>query len=220
VNRTLHAAGIPLTAKKTNAKTQLSAVLNGPQFMKKNVSAPHDILLRRRATTSECLDLFDSLASVDVPFMIGRWKGYEITTGHPQDGILEATRWYGKEFVDSETVHPLLHLNGRGELFRVQPRPMVVALSLRLPFLKRKLLWPLSRLMTQLLKTHDSQARVRMVEYRGIISATMIYDHLPINDHFHMIDDDTVLGLMDFKGYEPYFFVLQRDKSMNHLTAG
>lgn len=40
-----------------------------------------------------------------------------------------------------------------------------------------------------------------MVEYRGIVSATMIYDHLPINNHFHMIDEGSVLGLMDFKGY-------------------
>ncbi len=187
--------------------------------MAENVPAPHNILQRRRATTAECLALFDSLDSVGVPFMIGRWKGHEITTGHPQDGILEATRWYGKEFVDSETVHPLLHSSGRGELFRVKPRPMVVSLSLQLPFLKSKPLWPLSRLMTRLLKTHDSQARIRMVEYRGVVNATMIYDHLPINDHFRMIDEDSVLGLMDFKGYEPYFFVLQRDNTATQSAA-
>lgn len=173
----------------------------------------HDILQQRRGSPADCLDLYDSLEAIDQAFMIGRWQGYEITTGHPQDGILEATRWYGKEFEDPETVHPLLHQDGRGRLFRVKPRPTLVALSLKLPILKSKPLQPVSRLLTRLLKTKDSQARLRMVEHRGKVSATMIYDHLPINDHFRQIDDDTVLGLMDFKGLGPYFFVLQRDRS-------
>lgn len=174
-----------------------------------------DILARRQATPAECLEWFDELDPVDVAFLIGRWTGFEITTGHPQDGILEATRWYGKEFEDAETVHPLLHSTASGRLFRVKPRPTLVALSLRLPFLKSRPFRPLSRFLTRLLTTRASQARARMVEHRGKLSATMIYDHLPINDHFRRIDDDTLLGLMDFKGLGPYFFVLQRDQSGN-----
>jgi len=39
----------------------------------------------------------------------------------------------------------------------------------------------------------------------------MIYDKMPINDHFSKIDDHRVFGLMDFKGIEtPYFFMLER----------
>ncbi|CAJ1586868.1 DUF4334 domain-containing protein [[Mycobacterium] wendilense] len=54
--------------------------------------------------------------------------------------------------------------------------------------------------------------RLRMVEYRGVLSATMIYDALPINDHFRLIDDDTVLGVMDMRGLDrPLMFVLRRD---------
>ena len=170
-----------------------------------------DILATRQGTTEGVLDLFDRLESVDLEFMMGRWKGYEITTGHPQDGILEATRWYGKEFEDAETVHPLLHQNARGDLFRVRPRPTLVYLSLRLPILKSKALRPLALLMTSLLRTRQSQARLRMVEYRDMVSATMIYDSLPINDHFRRIDENTVLGLMDFKGIaSPFPFVLER----------
>lgn len=171
----------------------------------------HEILQQRRGTPAACLELYDSLEAVDQAFMIGRWQGFEITTGHPQDGILEATRWYGKDFEDPETVHPLLHRDGRGRLFRVKPRPTLVALSLKLPILKSRPLRPLSCFLTRLLKTNHSQARLRMVEHRGKVSATMIYDHLPINDHFRRIDGDTVLGLMDFKGLDPYYFVLQRD---------
>jgi len=174
--------------------------------------ATPDILANRRGTTDEALALFDSLDPIDLSFMMGRWKGYEITTGHPQDGVLAATRWYGKEFEDAETVHPLLHQNGRGALFRVRPRPTLVYLSLHLPILKARALRPLSLLITALLRTRQSQARARMVEYRGKVSATMIYDGLPINDHFRKIDDNTVLGLMDFKGLEsPFPFVLERD---------
>ena len=51
-----------------------------------------------------------------------------------------------------------------------------------------------------------------MIEYREKVSTTMIYDNLPINDIFRKIDDNTVLGLMDFKGMpQPFFFVLNRD---------
>jgi len=50
------------------------------------------------------------------------------------------------------------------------------------------------------------------MEYRGKVSATMIYDYLPINDVFRKVDDNTVLGLMDFKGMpQPFFFVLDRE---------
>jgi len=179
--------------------------------MTETSSKTADIVATRNGTTDEVLDLFDDLEPVDVAFMMGRWRGYEITTGHPQDGILEVTRWYGKEFEDAETVHPLLHQNARGDLFRVRPRPTLVYLSLRLPILTSKALRPLALLMTALLLTRQSQARLRMVEYRGKVSATMIYDSLPINDHFHRIDENTVLGLMDFKGIaSPFPFVLER----------
>lgn len=66
--------------------------------------------------------------------------------------------------------------------------------------------------MNLMLKTEKSQARIRMMEYREKVSTTMIYDNLPINDIFRKIDDNTVLGLMDFKGMpQPFFFVLNRD---------
>nr|WP_010482236.1 DUF4334 domain-containing protein [Acaryochloris sp. CCMEE 5410] len=51
-----------------------------------------------------------------------------------------------------------------------------------------------------------------MMEYRHKVSATMIYDSLPIHDTFRKVDDDTVLGLMDSKDIPiPFFFVLVRE---------
>ena len=63
-----------------------------------------------------------------------------------------------------------------------------------------------------LLSTSKSRARLRMTEYRGKVSATMIYDQLPINDVFRKLDDNTVIGVLDHKHEkEPFFFKLRRE---------
>ncbi len=54
-------------------------------------------------------------------------------------------------------------------------------------------------------------ASLRMVEYRGVVTATMIYDKHPIFDSFRRVDDDTVMGAMDRKGEDaPLMFLLRR----------
>ncbi len=45
-------------------------------------------------------------------------------------------------------------------------------------------------------------ATLRMVEFRGVVTATMIYDRHATFDHFRRVSDDTVLGIMDRKGAE------------------
>jgi hypothetical protein len=54
------------------------------------------------------------------------------------------------------------------------------------------------------------KATLRMVEFRGTSTATMIYDKHPIFDHFRRVTDDLVMGVMDRKGDEPLFFYLRR----------
>lgn len=55
------------------------------------------------------------------------------------------------------------------------------------------------------------EATVRMVEYRGVVTATMVYDKHPIFDSFRAVDADTVMGAMDRKGEEsPLLFLLRR----------
>lgn len=54
-------------------------------------------------------------------------------------------------------------------------------------------------------------AQLREVVYRGICTATMIYNTQPILDHFRKFDDNTVLGAMDRKGDTvPLYFYLHR----------
>lgn len=55
------------------------------------------------------------------------------------------------------------------------------------------------------------KASLRSVVYRGVLTATMIYDRQPIFDHFRKVSDETVLGVMDRKGdASPLYFYLQR----------
>ncbi len=169
------------------------------------------ILETGQTTTEKALQLFDALAPVNLDFMFGRWQGSGLHTAHPMDGLLESSNWYGKEFVDSENVHPLLFLDSQGQVFKVAPNPTAMNWVLRFPLPKNDSIKPLLMLINSLLKTEKSQARLRMMEYRGKVSATMIYDYLPINDSFRKVDDNTVLGIMDYKNSpQPFFFVLKR----------
>lgn len=168
------------------------------------------ILRQGETTTDEALKLFDELDAADLAFVMGRWKGSGFNTQHRMNGLLETIGWYGKEFISPDCVHPLLFSDG-SKIFKVDPNPIAVKLGLNLSLPQNKALKPLYSAMSKLLKIEESKARVRMMEYRGKLSATMIYDYLPINDVFRKVDENTLLGLMDFKGIEqPFFFVLNR----------
>jgi hypothetical protein len=151
-----------------------------------------DLLKNRMATTEQALNLFDSLEPVDLPFMLGSWKGEGFLTNHPMDGLLESYHWYGKRFESPEDVHPLVFSKRNHQLTSVNPA---------------------------LLGTSRSRARLRMTTYRGTPSATMIYDQLPINDVFRRIHADSVLGVMDYKGMaQPFFFILHRSAPFQPQT--
>jgi hypothetical protein len=78
--------------------------------------------------------------------------------------------------------------------------------------LKRPAVARLARPLFGLLRTRRPGARLRTTEYRGVASATMIYDALPINDVFRLVDQNTLLGVMDLRGLRrPFVFVLRRE---------
>lgn len=169
------------------------------------------ILQTGKATTEDALRVFDDLEPVDLDFMLGRWRGSGLHTGHPMDGMLDASDWYGKEFIDPDQVHPLLFLDATQQIYKVAPNPTLMNLALRFSFPRDGAFNAVLKAMSKLLKTETSQARLRMMEHRQKLSATMIYDHLPIHDIFRKVDDDTVLGVMDYKlSPRPFFFVLRR----------
>jgi hypothetical protein len=161
----------------------------------------------------KALALFDTLPVVDIETIIGCWRGAGVHTSHPMDGMLEAFGWYGKEFIDRDHVHPLLFTDNKGKRFALDPQRLPFNLALHAPFLKNELVHQAMLTTHFALQTRRSKARVRMLEYRGRVSAAMIYDNLPIIDSFRLLDHDTLLGAMDFKGMDqPFLFRLRRDR--------
>lgn len=169
-----------------------------------------EILAERRTTPDAALAAFDALPPATPDDLIGHWRGHGIATGHRLDGVLEATGWYGKLFIDAETVHPLLFYGpNRRSVRAIDPRRL--PLTLPLPA-SAGLLRVLMLAAMPLLATNQPRARVRSMQFRAFQTASMVYDHQPIFDHFARIDDRRLLGIMDFRADPaPFVFVLERD---------
>lgn len=168
--------------------------------------------VRSRRSTAAALAFFDSLAPVTVDEMLGSWAGEGVDTGHPMDGVLERFGWHGKRFDGPDAVHPLVFRTGRG-LRGVNPALMPVGLLAARP---RTAFLPGAgaafKVLLPLLTTSGPAARLRMTEYRGVVTATMCYDAHPIHDVFRRVDDDAVLGVMDQRGLpKPFVFLLRRE---------
>jgi hypothetical protein len=169
--------------------------------------------LQGRCTPGQAMDLFDALPGVPVDdITTGRWKGAELATGHPFDGLLVASGWYGKQFDSADSVHPLLFSGAHDAIFAIEPRRVPLSLVGRVPLGAAKAAARLLKVVEPAVRTRTPRARLRNVEHRGKVSAAMIYDHLPIVDVFRRVDERTLLGIMDMRGQDqPYFFVLRRD---------
>jgi hypothetical protein len=58
------------------------------------------------------------------------------------------------------------------------------------------------------------EASLWLEDFRGEVTASMVYDGQPVHDHFKKIDDDAVMGIMNGKGVldngRYYYFYLER----------
>jgi hypothetical protein len=165
---------------------------------------------REGTTVEEALKVFDRSGAVSIEAMIGRWRGGGLRTSHPWDGMLEACGWYGKEFRDAESVFPLLFGSEGDHIVAINPKWLPVRWAANAKWARHR--WPLAafRISRRLLVTHGPSARLRMTVFRGVATATMIYDSQPINDLFRAVAPDLLLGLMDCRGLAPMFFTLRR----------
>lgn len=170
--------------------------------------------LEGKRDLAAALALFDALPPVTVEEMIGSWRGSTVETGNPLDGSLEANGWRGKRFDGPDLAHPLVFEDARG-VFSVDPAGVMSSTASQHSDLSDPK--PSASDTQALLRQHhttDPKARLRMMEYRGVVTGTMSYDALPINDHFRKIDDDTLLGAMDQRDVDaPFIFLLRRDAS-------
>jgi Domain of unknown function (DUF4334)/GXWXG protein len=166
-----------------------------------------------QGTTDDALARFDGCPPAGLAELTGRWRGSGLPTGHPLDGLLERFGWWGKEIVDPETVHPLLFRDAAGRPRPLSPAFAPLGLLRRYPAVARL---PGTRAafatVRPLLRTGQPAARLRQVEHRGVVTAALVYDRLPVVDVFRRLSEDTLLGLMDLRGMpRPFFFLLHRD---------
>ncbi|MWD26268.1 DUF4334 domain-containing protein [Aquicoccus sp. SCR17] len=163
---------------------------------------------RQGISTDAALARFDSLPGITSHDLLGAWRGRGMPTGHLLDGLLERLGWRGKRFESPERVDPLVfHAD-----MALDPRLMPLCLALRWPRLARSA--PVVASFTALRRVFRARgpaASLAHVEFRGCLSAAMIYDRQPIIDHFRRIDTDRVLGLMRTRAMSPYFFLLTRE---------
>lgn len=146
--------------------------------------------------------------------MNGGWAGQSFPSGHPLDHVLEAFHWHGKRFDTTEEVQPLVFRGRHGRRIHVEAGRVLplLPLLLRVPPLRSAAAGRLFRLFLPVFAARRSGARLRMTLYRGKVSATVVYDRVPILDVLRRVDSETVLGLMDLKGMErPFFFLLRRE---------
>lgn len=162
-----------------------------------------EALAAGKVTPEEANALFDSLPAVKPEEVSGLWKGSSFPTGSLQDGTLERSGWFGKRLTGPDAVDPLVFStkDGSGH-FAVDPIKAMglIMQGLFLPDVQDQC------------ETADPKARLRAVEYRGVSTASMVYNELPIIDHFRRVDADTLLGSMDNLQMPgpSFFFVLRR----------
>lgn len=160
----------------------------------------------------DALARFDAGEAVTCDELLGRWRGSEVPTGHPMDGLLETYRWWGKAFRSADDVDPLLFTGRDGAVRALDPRRLPVAVAAHGWAPRWSVLGSLTALAHPVLATGAPRARLRDLEVRGVVTVAMVYDHLPIIDAFRRVGQDELLGLMDRRGDPvPFLFRLRRE---------
>ena len=156
-----------------------------------------------KVTTDEAYAIFDALPPASIETLIGIWKGSEFPSGHPNDGLLAASGWFGKRFTDANTVDPLL-------FYKRDHKTFFAADPIRKFRASAEGVKDIASVQEEI-ETSEPTARLRMAVYRGKVTTAMIYDQAPIIDYFRQVDNNTLLGAMDRRGDNgTYYFILRR----------
>ncbi|NLG21274.1 MAG: DUF4334 domain-containing protein [Actinomycetales bacterium] len=110
--------------------------------------------------------LWAELPPVRAEEVLGAWRGFAFSTGHPIEGVLRRSRWHGKRFDSLDHAVPLVCRADDGSLYSDTT-------------------------------SGRGEATLWNVEFRGEVTATMVYDGMAVLDHFKRVDDATLLGVMN-----------------------
>ncbi len=186
-------------------------------------STMQELLSTVPSTTTEALDVFDAAEVVEPESMAGTKNGARTANRSTRwTGLLAASGWWGKQFVDAETVHPL-HVPGTdgASLWALNPA-LGVAGGLggcrrKLPPLRgRSMQWARSRRCAGAANPRAQAPRLRTTCYRGIDTATMAGTEANCRSTTWSGARPTTRGLGRWTSGTPlpYFFVLRRDDSL------
>jgi hypothetical protein len=131
--------------------------------------------------------LWADLTVLSVDEMLGSWRGGDFATGHPAGALLTKIGWHGKRFDSALEGHPLICRGEDGELY------------------------------SNTKYAGGGYSSLWSVGFRGETTATMVYDAMPVLDHFKRIDEATVMGIMNgkleaaFGTADLYYFWLERE---------
>ncbi|WP_067891356.1 DUF4334 domain-containing protein [Nocardia vaccinii] len=136
--------------------------------------------------TTELDQLWAGLETVRAEDILGEWQGAAFRTGHPLCRALDHSRWYGKTFVSLFEAKPLICRAEDGSLF------------------------------SNVELGGGGEASLWNVEFRGEVTATMVYDKRPVFDHFKRLGDNALMGIMNGRpdlvlaDGEYFYFLLER----------
>jgi hypothetical protein len=154
-----------------------------------DVRTRFDALAADDAPSPAALDaLWADLAPASIEDVLGSWRGGDFATGHPASALLEKIRWHGKRFDGPLEAHPLICRAEDGGLY------------------------------SNTVAAGGGSASLWQVGFRGETTATMVYDAMAVFDHVKLVDDDTLMGIMNgkleplFGTAEPYYFWLERER--------
>lgn len=204
----LQALNSTFKSKSPRAIASLQGIARHLSSTSRTMLSFKDVATKRAGSTEELWKVFDSLPPVAVSDLVGyKWKGYEVDNGHPWVGKLESNNWFGKQYHDEDNGDALLiYANEQkdGETFAADGLKTFKAFN---SDTERVLFKDRAKY-----EANGSICRLKTILHRGVNTASMFYDQLPVNDSFRKVDDNTVFGVMDNKVLPdpPYFFVLEK----------
>jgi hypothetical protein len=141
------------------------------------------------ATPEQLAPLWSALPPITVAKILGTYHGGLFPSSANGTAKADPINWYGKQFISETSVNPLL----------VNPPASVTG--------AKDIVFPYPR---------ADIAQARNLEHEGVVSATVIYNKLPLMDYFRVVKDSEgeliLLGKSDLKGKlaSPPFFWLKK----------
>ena len=155
-------------------------------------------------TQADLAVAFDTLSPASIDMLIGTWKVDPSYAESPGGKMLIESGWWGARFVDAETVQPLLYPRPDGNgVFAADLQSVLAVLSTGERDISAR---------RNEIETSTPIGRLRMVEYRDVLTATLVYDQVPVLDYLRAIDSDTIVAAVEHRGRvtQPDYALLRR----------